>query len=103
MSGPYDYPMNIPSRDPYSASYPIYDHQFESYQNVSGLPAPEEGFGFWYRSGAQENLYRQDPQMYDRSMTMQTTTISINEATSTKHRRTRSGCFTCRSRRVKVS
>lgn len=69
---------------------------------MSAPPVPHEGFAFWYRPGPQDNVYRRDSQMFDRGIAMQTTPLTMTEATSTKHRRTRSGCFTCRGRRVKV-
>lgn len=102
MSGPYDYPMNVPPMDPYDPNYPIYEQQYGGYQRVPAPPGPHQGFAFWYRPGPSDDVYHRDPQIFDRGIGMQTTSLAMTEASSTKHRRTRSGCFTCRSRRVKV-
>ena len=107
MSGPYDYPMSIPPLDHFDRSYPMYNVQYGSFQRPPGPTTPQEGFAFWYRApDAQESIYGGDPSMYTRGMPMQSVTMQDQaarvESLSIKHRRTRSGCFTCRARRVKV-
>lgn len=107
MSGPYDYPMSIPPLDHYDPSYSVYDLQYGGFQRPSGPPTPHEGFAFWYRPpDAQESIYGRDPSMFARGMPMASVTMHDSaaklESLNIKHRRTRSGCFTCRARRVKV-
>lgn len=108
MSGPYDYPMSIPPLDHFDRNYSVYNVQYGSFQRPSGPTTPQEGFAFWYRPpDAQDSIYGRDPSTFTRGMPMQSVTMSDQaaraESLNIKHRRTRSGCFTCRARRVKVS
>lgn len=103
MSGHYDYPMTVPPLDQFETNYAIYDPQYGQYQRMSGHSTPHEGIGFWYRPEPQEAMYPQDPSMFGANMpAVQANALVMTDAQTQKHRRTRSGCFTCRSRRVKV-
>jgi hypothetical protein len=103
MSNFFDPAVNAPpNRLDDSRGYQMYNHQYNNapYQRLSGPSSHFDGVAFWYRPDTQEPLYDHDPSLYD-----QTSGIpqGAMEAAGVKHRRTRSGCFTCRSRRVKVS
>lgn len=103
MTGHYDYPMTVPPLDQFETNYAIYEPQYSQYQRMSGHSTPHEGIGFWYRAEPQDNMYPRDPSIFGTSITpVQANGLMIPEAQLQKHRRTRSGCFTCRSRRVKV-
>ena len=79
--------------------YPMYDNNFTLYPRLTGPPSHFDGVAFWYRPNNVDSVYERDPAVYARG-----TALSGNsmEVSGVKHRRTRSGCFTCRSRRVKV-
>lgn len=101
MSGYYDFSMNVPPTEQYDPNFPIYDQNYGNFQRISGPPTPHEGYAFWYRP--EEATYQRDPSMFPPPLPpMQTSQLTMTEQSQTKHRRTRSGCFTCRSRRVKV-
>ena len=82
--------------EPHDLEYPVYDPR---YIHTPGGPltvSPHlDSGGFWYRSDLSDVQYGSGTGEYGRGMS-----ISVSE--HIKHRRTRSGCFTCRSRRVKV-
>ena len=78
----------------------MYDNQYNNqYHRLNGPSSHHEGVAFWYRP-TQEPIYEHDGTMFDDVSGLQTGNM---ESANVKHRRTRSGCFTCRSRRVKVS
>lgn len=60
-------------------------------------PSHLEGAAFWYRRDISEVVYDPDSTLSERGP------VLPGLENAPKHRRTRSGCFTCRSRRVKVS
>ena len=82
-------------------SYPVYDGTFNTaYPRLSGPPTHFDGVAFWYNPTTTEQLYDREASLFGgRGVPMPTAGM---EAAGVKHRRTRSGCFTCRSRRVKV-
>lgn len=104
MSGLYGHGMNVPDMpvsnmmDP---GYPVYDTGFAApYPRLSGPPTHFDGVAFWYNPTNNDQLYDRDPNHFNaRGVALPPTAM---EAAAIKHRRTRSGCFTCRSRRVKV-
>lgn len=104
MSGLYNHGMNVPDMagsnmmDP---GYPVYDTGFGGpYPRLSGPPTHFDGVAFWYNPSNNDQLYDRDPNHFKvRGVALPP---SAMEAAAIKHRRTRSGCFTCRSRRVKV-
>lgn len=100
MSGPHDHPVGMTPLDRFDPTYGVYDSQYNVLQRTSGPPTPYEGFGFWYRPENQEDMYSPDVQLFDQARPMQPPVMDIQLAL--KHKRTRSGCFTCRHRRVKV-
>ena len=108
MSGPYDYSMSIPPLDHFDPSYSMYDPRYGGYQRPSGPTTPHDGFAFWYRPpDTQESIYGGDPSVFSRGISLQSVTMHQDtsaklDSLNIKHRRTRSGCFTCRARRVKV-
>lgn len=80
----------------------MYNNQYNNgqYQRLGGPSSHFDGVAFWYRPDAQEPIYDRDPSLYNQTAGLPPNAM---EVTGVKHRRTRSGCFTCRSRRVKVS
>jgi hypothetical protein len=83
--------------DPHDLEYSVYDPHYVHTPGgpLTASPHLDSG-GFWYRADQLEPQYPGNVSgEYGRGMHM-----SISE--HIKHRRTRSGCFTCRSRRVKV-
>ena len=100
MSGPYDHAAGINAPEMVDHAYPVYDGQFsDPYSRLAGPPTHFDGVGFWYRPNNADPLYERDPQLFARGGAA---SVNSMEHSSVKHRRTRSGCFTCRSRRVKV-
>lgn len=103
MSGlpPYDHGMNMPMPNMMGSTYPAYDGNFSAaYPRLSGPPTHFDGVAFWYNPTNTEQLYdRETSLLGGRGVALPATSM---EASGIKHRRTRSGCFTCRSRRVKV-
>jgi hypothetical protein len=79
----------------------MYDNQYSNgqYHQMNAPPPHFDGAAFWYRPDTQDSLYEQESTLYAGGAGIHP---SAMEATGIKHRRTRSGCFTCRSRRVKV-
>lgn len=102
MSGPYDHPMNIPPLDQFDRGYTVYDNHYGAFQGISAPPTPYEGYAFWYRPESQKAIYHQDISLFGQGMPLQGPAMTETNPNAIKHRRTRSGCFTCRSRRVKV-
>lgn len=100
MSGPHDHLMEGPPLDHFDPKYSVYDTQYTGLQRTSGPSTPYEGFGFWYRPEAQEAMYNPDAGFSQQARSMSQPAIDMPLAL--KHKRTRSGCFTCRQRRVKV-
>ncbi|EXJ69010.1 uncharacterized protein A1O5_07945 [Cladophialophora psammophila CBS 110553] len=100
MSGPYDHGMNMPIPNILDATYPIYDGNFNTaYPRLSGPPTHFDGVAFWYNPTNTEQLY--DRQASLLSGRRGAGPPNSMDSSAVKHRRTRSGCFTCRSRRVK--
>jgi hypothetical protein len=101
MSRPFDHGMNMPMPNMLDQPYPVYDGSFNAaYPRLSGPPTHFDGVAFWYNPTPTEPLYDRESNMFNaRGIAMPGAGM---ESTSVKHRRTRSGCFTCRSRRVKV-
>jgi hypothetical protein len=101
MAGPYSHSMHLPMASMMTHGYPIYESSYGTpYSRLSGPASHFDGVAFWYNPNGPEQLYDQDPGMFGgQGITMPPVGM---EASSIKHRRTRSGCFTCRSRRVKV-
>lgn len=83
-------------------NYPVYNGNFNpTYPRLSGPPTHFDGVAFWYNPNNTEQLYDGEGSLFSgRGMALPAPGM---EASNVKHRRTRSGCFTCRSRRVKVS
>jgi len=102
MSGPYDQRMNAPPLDSIDRSYTAYDNHYGGFQRMSAPATPYEGYAFWYRPEPQETIYHQDAPFFGQGMPHQGPAMIEANNNTIKHRRTRSGCFTCRSRRVKV-
>ncbi|KIX02340.1 uncharacterized protein Z518_08281 [Rhinocladiella mackenziei CBS 650.93] len=100
MSGPYDHGMNVPVPNMMDPGYSVYDGRFNTgYPRISGPQTHFDGGAFWYNPNNAEPLYDREASLYSgRGVALPATGM---EATGIKHRRTRSGCFTCRSRRVK--
>lgn len=102
MSGPYDHGMNMPIPNMMDPNYSSYDGNFNTtYPRLSGPPSHFDGVAFWYNPTATDQLYEGDASMFN-SQGVALPAAGM-EPVSVKHRRTRSGCFTCRSRRVKVT
>lgn len=104
MHGIYEHGINMPEL-PYpnmiDQTYPIYDGNFNApYPRLSGPATHFDGVAFWYNPTNNDQLYDRDPNIFASRGAI---TPNAMDAASIKHRRTRSGCFTCRSRRVKVS
>lgn len=102
MSGYFDPSSNPPlgrMNDP--GSYQMYNNQYNDghFQRLGGPSSHFDGVAFWYRPDTQEPIYERDPTRYNQVAAPQPNDM---DASNIKHRRTRSGCFTCRSRRVKV-
>lgn len=97
MSYPYFVSDHGAAGDPPDLDYAVYDPRYVQAPGapLAASPHPEAG-GFWYRSELSESQYGTSTADYGRG-------LSISMSEHIKHRRTRSGCFTCRSRRVKVS
>ena len=101
MSGHYDPTANAPLPELMDQAYPMYDNHYNPYFRLAGPPSHHDGDAFWYRRPTDgESIYERDLALYNRGIAMPGTNM---ETTGVKHRRTRSGCYTCRSRRVKVS
>lgn len=100
MSGPHDHVMEMTPLDQFDPNYAVYDSQFTGLQRTSDPSTPYEGFGFWYRPENQENIYNSDASFSQQSRPIPPPAMDMPLAL--KHKRTRSGCFTCRQRRVKV-
>ncbi|EXJ58116.1 hypothetical protein A1O7_05540 [Cladophialophora yegresii CBS 114405] len=100
MSGPYDHGMNMPMPNIMEATYPIYDGTFgAAYPRIAGPPTHFDGVAFWYNPTATEQLYDREASLFNaRGVAIP---VAGMESSGVKHRRTRSGCFTCRGRRVK--
>lgn len=100
MSGYYD-----PAPDGSAGQmpqYPVYDNQYNTqYHRLGGPSSHYDGVAFWYRPEAQEPIYEHDASLYNNGVGVQPATMEAPNIQ--KHRRTRSGCYTCRQRRVKVS
>ncbi len=101
MSGHYEHGMNMPVPNVMEPTYPIYDGTFgAAYPRISGPPTHFDGVAFWYNPTTTEQIYDREASLFNgRGVGMPVVGM---EAAGVKHRRTRSGCFTCRSRRVKV-
>ncbi|RVX68593.1 hypothetical protein B0A52_07020 [Exophiala mesophila] len=102
MNGMYDHGINMPEQ-PYpnmmEQSYPIYDGGFNApYPRLSGPATHFDGVAFWYNPTNNDQMYERDPNIFASRGAI---TPNAMDSASIKHRRTRSGCFTCRSRRVK--
>ena len=102
MSGPYDHGMNMPASNIIDPTYPVYNGNFNAvYPRLAGPATHFDGVAFWYNPTNSDQLYDRDQNIYaGRGGAQQAS--SMESSASVKHRRTRSGCFTCRSRRVKV-
>ncbi|EHY52967.1 hypothetical protein ABEF92_005585 [Exophiala dermatitidis] len=101
MSGPFDHGMNMPLPNMMGASFPVFNGNFPAaYPRLSGPPPTHfDGSAFWYNPNNAEQTYDRDAGVFGgRGVPFPSTAM---ESSSVKHRRTRSGCFTCRSRRVK--
>ncbi|KAJ9636015.1 hypothetical protein H2204_005512 [Knufia peltigerae] len=103
MSGPYDHGMNMPMSnmmDPNFTVYPTgtFNGGFP-HPRLTGPPTHFDGVAFWYNPNNADQVYDQETNMYGPRPSGHQG--SSTESTNVKHRRTRSGCFTCRSRRVK--
>lgn len=100
MSGPHDRVMEMTPLDQYDPNFAVYDTQFTGLQRTSDPSTPYEGFGFWYRPDNQESIYNPDASFPQQSRPIPPAAMEM--PLTLKHKRTRSGCFTCRQRRVKV-
>lgn len=103
MSGPYEHGMNMPMSNMMDPNYSVYPGNFNAgypHPRLTGPPTHFDGVAFWYNPNTTDQLYDRDANMYGAGPSAQQGTSA--ESTNVKHRRTRSGCFTCRSRRVKV-
>lgn len=100
MSGPRDHFMEGSPLDQFDPKYSMYDNQYAGLQRTSNPSTPYEGFGFWYRPESQETIYSPDTTFSQQARSLSQHTMDMPLAL--KHKRTRSGCFTCRQRRVKV-
>jgi hypothetical protein len=99
MSGPFDPTANVSLPDMMDQGFPMYDNHYNSYPRLAGPTSHFDGVAFWYRPNNTEPVYERESSGYNQGIALPANTM---EASSVKHRRTRSGCFTCRSRRVKV-
>lgn len=100
MSGPHDHLMELTPLDQFDTTYTVYDNQYTGLPRTSDPSTPYEGFGFWYRPENQESIYNPDAAFPQQTRPIPPPTMDMPLAL--KHKRTRSGCFTCRQRRVKV-
>ena len=104
MSGPYDHGMNMPMHNMMDPRYTVYSGNFNAgypHGRLAGPPTHFDGVAFWYNPNSTDQLYDRESNLFGgRAGGQQATNM---ESASVKHRRTRSGCFTCRSRRVKVT
>lgn len=100
MSGSHDHFMEGSPLEHFDPKYAVYDSQFTGLQRTSDPSTPYEGFGFWYRPESQETAYNPDGAFTQQARPMPQPAMDMPLAL--KHKRTRSGCFTCRQRRVKV-
>ncbi|KAI1619095.1 hypothetical protein EDD36DRAFT_50113 [Exophiala viscosa] len=101
MSGPYDHGMNMPTSNMVDPTYPVYNGNFNAvYPRLAGPATHFDGVAFWYNPNNTDQLYDRDQNIYTGRGGAQQVS-SMESSASVKHRRTRSGCFTCRSRRVK--
>ena len=97
MSGLYPTSGGMTAQDPSAPNYSVYGAQYVSALPPGhGTPSHLEGAAFWYRRDTSEMMYGPDGEHNERGP------ILPGLENAPKHRRTRSGCFTCRSRRVKV-
>ncbi|EXJ80973.1 hypothetical protein A1O3_07261 [Capronia epimyces CBS 606.96] len=81
--------------------FPVYNGNFPAaYPGFSGPPTTNfDGSAFWYNPDDSDQLFERETSIFGgRGVALPQTGM---EASSVKHRRTRSGCFTCRTRRVK--
>lgn len=99
MSGPFNPAANIGLPDTMEQQFPMYDNHYNTYSRLAGPTSHFDGVAFWYRPDNTESVYERDPSGYGQPVHLPT---SAMETANVKHRRTRSGCFTCRGRRVKV-
>lgn len=96
MSFPYFGGDHGGAADLHDLDYSVYDPRYvQAPDGPLGASPHLDSGGFWYRSDLSEAQYGNGTSDYGRGIPM-----SVSE--HIKHRRTRSGCFTCRSRRVKV-
>lgn len=73
----------------------------DSYPRIMGPPTHFDGVAFWYRPEHGQHIYGRNNAGFEQNVVA--VPNEPESAVSVKHRRTRSGCFTCRARRVKVS
>lgn len=99
MSGPFDPLANGGLPDMMDQGFPVYDDHYNSYPRLTGPTSHFDGVAFWYRPNQADSVYERDPSVYNQRIAVPANAM---ESANVKHRRTRSGCFTCRSRRVKV-
>lgn len=100
MSGSQDHFMEGTPSDQFGPKYTLYDNRYTGLQQNSDPSTPYEGFGFWYRPESQESAYNSDAAFTQQARSIPQPPMDMPLAL--KHKRTRSGCFTCRQRRVKV-
>ena len=99
MSIPHQLPVDFIAPDTPNLNYFLYGSQYGV--PIPTAPAPQshlDGAAFWYRRDS-DMIYldNQNLGLYNHGPTLPAL------ENPPKHRRTRSGCLTCRSRRVKVS
>jgi hypothetical protein len=100
MNGPYEHGMNMPMSNMMDPNYSVYGGNYnQAYPRLSGPPTHFDGVAFWYNPN-HDQLYDGDATLFS-GRGVAHSTAGMDTA-GVKHRRTRSGCFTCRSRRVKV-
>ncbi|RMD40568.1 hypothetical protein DV735_g4551, partial [Chaetothyriales sp. CBS 134920] len=98
MGAHYDFSANAPIPEMVEHSYPIYDNHYNPYSRLAGPPSHYDAVAFWYRPDHPESLYEPSAGIYNPAMAISPPQM---DTAGVKHRRTRSGCYTCRSRRVK--
>ncbi|KAK5467407.1 hypothetical protein LTS15_000379 [Exophiala xenobiotica] len=102
MSGPYDHGMNMPMHNMMDPRYTVYGGNFNAgypHARLAGPPTHFDGVAFWYNPNNTDQPYDRESNLFGgRAGGQQAANM---ESANVKHRRTRSGCFTCRSRRVK--
>jgi hypothetical protein len=103
MGDPYQHYLSSMSSVWMQQAPPIPNAQLPTFR-ASPLPLGSSPVGEFYSQtpGLYHDL--QGPVMYDGAKTKSRKKLAVNASgDAVKHRRTRSGCYTCRSRRVKVS